>query len=177
VVFQTNRYSVPYLYASQRLSLKIYPDQLCLFHHEKLIAAHARSYDRRQNIAHPDHAKELVAQRKKARDQTLLLAFLSLGPQAQEYGRQLQHKRLNAPHHIQKIVALSEVYGPDKVARALQDALHFEAIGCEYVAHILQQRERPAATPGPLHLTHRQDLLDLEIAAPDLSLYETKQNP
>jgi transposase len=177
VVFQTNRYSVPYLYASQRLSLKIYPDQLCLFHHEKLIAAHARSYDRRQNIAHPDHAKELVAQRKKARDQTLLLAFLSLGPQAEEYGRQLQHKRLNAPHHIQKIVALSEIYGPDQVARALQDALHFEAIGCEYVAHILQQRERPAATPGPLHLTHRQDLLDLDLAPPDLSLYEPKQNP
>lgn len=175
VVFQTNRYSVPHLYASQRLTLKIYPDQLFLFHQEKLIAAHARSYDRRQNIAHPDHAQELVAQRKKARDQTLLLAFLSLCPEAEMYCRQLQEKRLNAPHHIQKIVALSEIYGPDKVAHALQDALRFEAIGCEYIANILQQREHTPATPGALHLTHRQDLLDLEIPTPDLSLYETKQ--
>jgi len=176
VPFQANRYSVPYLYASQQLTLKIYPDQLLFFHNEKLIATHVRSYDRRQNVANPDHTKELLAQRKQARDQTLLLAFLSLCPQAELYCRKLQEKRLNAPHHIQKIVALSEIHGPDPIARALQDALLFEAIGCEYIANILQQRQHPAATPGALHLTHRQDLLDLEIPAPDLSPYENKQN-
>ncbi len=57
VAFQTNRYSVPYLYASQKLTLKIYPDQLLFFHNEKLIATHPRSYDRRQNVANPDHTK------------------------------------------------------------------------------------------------------------------------
>jgi len=176
VPFQANRYSVPYLYASQQLTLKIYPDQLLFFHNEKLIATHVRSYDRRQNVANPDHTKELLAQRKQAREQTLLLAFLSLCPQAELYCRKLQEKRLNAPHHIQKIVALSEIHGPDPIARALQDALLFEAIGCEYIANILQQRQHPAATPGALHLTHRQDLLDLEIPAPDLSPYENKQN-
>jgi hypothetical protein len=176
VVFQANRYSVPYLYASRKLTLKIYPDQLLFFHHEKLIATHARSYDRRQNLANPDHTKELLAQRKQARDQTLLQAFLSLCPQAELYCRKLQEKRLNAPHHIQKIVALSEIYGPDKVARAIQDAILFAAIGCEYIANILGQREHPTAIPGALHLTRRQDLLDLEIAAPDLSPYEDKQN-
>ena len=178
VPFQANRYSVPYLYASQQLTLKIYPDQILFFHNEKLIATHVRSYDRRQNVANPDHTKELLAQRKQARDQTLLLAFLSLCPQAELYCRKLQEKRLNAPHHIQKIVALSEIHGPDPIARALQDALLFEAIGCEYIANILQQRQHSAATPGALHLTRRQDLLDLEIAAPDLSPYENKQkNP
>ena len=176
VVLQTNRYSVPYLYASQRLTLKIYPDKLLLFHNEKLIATHARCYDRRQNISNPDHTKELLVQRKQARDQTLLLAFLSLCPEAELYCRKLQEKRLNAPHHIQKIVALSEIYGPEKVARAIQDAILFEAIGCEYIANILQQRQHPATTPGPLHLTRRQDLLDLEIPAPDLNPYENKQN-
>ena len=68
-----------------------------------------------------------------------------MSPQAEAYARKLQEKRLNSPHHIQKIVALSEIYGPDKVDRALQDALTFEAYGCEYIANILEQRERPAA--------------------------------
>jgi hypothetical protein len=72
---------------------------------------------------------------------------------------------------------LSEIYGPDKVARAIQDALCFEAIGCEYIANILAQRQNPAASPGALHLTRRQDLLDLDIAAPDLTPYENKQKP
>jgi transposase len=176
ITFQSNRYSVPYLYASQRLTLKILPDQLLLFHNEKLVATHPRRYDRGQRISNPDHIKELQAQRQQARDQTLLLAFLNLCPDAQSYCRKLQEKRLNTPHHIQKIVALSEIYGPDKVAHAIQDALRFEAIGCEYIANILTQRENPSATPGALHLTRRQDLLDLEIAAPDLSAYDNKQN-
>jgi hypothetical protein len=72
-------------------------------------------------------------------------------------------------------VALSEIYGPDKLARAIEDALTFEAIGCEYVANILMQRERMSGPPGALHLTPRQDLLDLDVPAADLDLYERKQ--
>jgi transposase len=174
VVLDTNRYTVPYLYASQKLTLKIYPDQLLLYHHEKLIATHLRSYDHRQDIRNPDHIQELLVHRHRAREQTFLQAFLSLGPQADLYTRKLQEKRLNAPHHIQKIVALSQLYGPDKVARALDDALTFEAYGCEYIANILEQRERQPIVPSPLHLTRRQDLLELDLPQADLSLYETK---
>jgi transposase len=176
VVFDTNRYTVPHLYASQKLTLKLYPDQVLLFHNEKLIATHPRSYDRRQKIRNPDHIKELETQRKRARDQTVLLAFLALSPNAQAYARKLEEKRLNSRHHIQKIVALSEVYGADKVDRALQDALQFEAYGCEYIANILEQRARPTVQPGALHLTRRQDLMDLELPPADLTPYEPKSH-
>lgn len=175
VAFEANRYSVPYLYASQQLTLKVYPDRLLVYHNEKLIATHTRSYERRENLTNPDHIKELLTQRKAARDQTLLLTFLGLCPQAELYCVKLRQKRLNTPHHIQKIVALTEIYGPDKVARSIEDALRFEAIGCEYIANLLHQREHPPATPGALHLTHRQDLLDLDIAPADLAPYENKQ--
>jgi transposase len=174
VVFDTNRYTVPHLYASQKLTLKLYPDQVLLFHHEKLIATHVRSYDRRQKIRNPDHIKELETQRKRSRDQTVLLTFLGLSPQAEAYARKLEEKRLNSPHHIRQIVALSEIYGAAKVERALQDALSFEAFGCEYIANILEQWARPATPPGALHLTRRQDLLDLELPPADLTPYESK---
>jgi transposase len=174
VILDTNRYSVPHLYASQKLTLKLYPDQLLLFHHEKLIATHPRSYDRRQKVTNPDHTKELVTQRQRARNQTLLLTFLALSPHAEAYARKLEDKRLNTIHHIQKIVALSEIYGPEKVDRALQDALAFEAYGCEYIANLLEQRERPGGPPAALHLTRRQDLLDLELPPADLTRYDPK---
>jgi transposase len=174
VVFDTNRYTVPHLYASQQLTLKLYPDQVLLFHHEKLIATHVRSYDRRQKIRNPDHVKELESQRKRSRDQTLRLTFLSLSPQAEAYARKLEEKRLNSPHHIRQIVALSEIYGAEKVERALQDALSFEAFGCEYIANILEQRARPTTPPGALHLTRRQDLLDLDLPPADLTPYESQ---
>lgn len=177
VVLDTNRYSVPHLYASQKLTLKLYPDQLLLYHHETLIATHPRSYDRRQLIRNPDHIRDLVVNRSNARNQTLLLTFLALSPHAEPYARKLEDKRLNPRHHIQKIVALSEIYGPEKIHRALQDALSFQAIGCEYIANILEQRERLGAPPAALHLTRRQDLLDLDLPPADLTPYEPKSNP
>lgn len=177
VVLDTNRYSVPHLYASQKLTLKLYPDELLLYHHEKLIATHPRSYDRRQFVHNPDHLRDLVSHRRNARTQTLLLAFLALSSHAEPYVRKLEHKRLHAAHHIQKIVALSELYGPAKVDRALQDALAFEAIGAEYIANILEQRERLGGPPAALHLTRRQDLLDLDLPPADLTPYDPKPSP
>ena len=117
--FQGNRYSVPHLYASQKLTLKLEPERLYLFHHEKLVATHVRSYDRRQNITNPDHQKELIAQRQRSRQQTLLVTFLGLTPQAEVYCRSLQDKRLNAAHNIQKIGNYSGAYGPRAVIRGM----------------------------------------------------------
>jgi hypothetical protein len=54
------------------------------------------------------------------------------------------------------------------------DALAYDAYGCEYIANILEQRERPSPAPSPLHLTRRQDLLDLDLPLADLNLYEKK---
>ncbi|MEF8705500.1 MAG: hypothetical protein V5B07_03595 [Candidatus Accumulibacter sp. UW27] len=79
---------------------------------------------------------------------------------------------MNPRHHLRKIVALSEIHGVDAVDRAIQDGIAFAAYSCEYIANILEMRARDTPEPGVLHLTRRQDLLDLEIAAPDLSPYE-----
>ena len=39
----------------------------------------------------------------------------------------------------------------------------------------LEQRERPVTQPGALPLTRQQDLLELDLPAPDLSLYESEE--
>ena len=69
--------------------------------------------------------------RRQARNAKLLLSFYALCPRAQEYYRQLQDRRLNPRIHIAKIMALSEVYGPDKVARAIQAAFEFRAFSSD----------------------------------------------
>lgn len=172
VSYDTNRYSVPAEYASTILTLKVYQDRLCIYHREKLVARHPRCYDRYQDKENPDHPKALLAQRRNAREQKLLGRFLTLSPKAEAYYQALEQRRLNPQHHIQKIVALSEIYGPEAVARAMQDAFVFQAFSCEYIANLLESRKRLLPEPGALHLTRRQDLLDLELPEPDLSLYE-----
>jgi transposase len=172
ITLETNRYSVPAEYAGASLTLKTYPDRLSIYHKDKLIARHPRSYDRHRDFEDPDHPRELLAQRRKARDQKLFMRFLTLSAKAEDYYRELEKRRLNPRHHIQKIVALSEIYGTDPVARALEDALLFQAFSCEYIANLLEQRARLVPEPGALHLTRRQDLLEIEVDEPDLSIYQ-----
>jgi hypothetical protein len=119
----------------------------------------------------------LLAQRRRASDQRLLLRLLSLTPKAEAFYQALAERRLNVLHHVRKIVALSEIYGAERTARAIQDALEFGAFSCEYIANLLEQRQRQLPEAGALHLTRRQDLLDLELPEPNLGLYGSVGNP
>jgi hypothetical protein len=176
VTLDANRYSVPAEYAGARLTLKTYPDRLCVYSENQLIARHVRSYDRHQDFEDPDHPRQLLIQRKKARDQKIYMRFLTLSPKAEQYYNKLEQRRMNPKHHVQKIVALSEIYDPDAVARALEDAFTFQAFSCEYIANLLEQRSRCLPEPGALHLTRSEDLLDIDIEQPDLSIYERKSH-
>ena len=115
----------------------------------------------------------MLAQRHNAREQKLLGRFLALSPKAEDYYRALAERRLNPRHHVQKIVALSEIYGTEAVARAMEDAFAFQAFSCEYIANLLESRQRLLPEPAALQLTRRQDLLELEMPEPDLTLYES----
>jgi hypothetical protein len=171
VAVDGNRYSVPAEYAGAQLTLKTYPDRLCIYQQEKLIARHVRSYDRRRDIELPDHPKALLAQRRKAKDQKIFMRFLSLSDKADAYYRQLEQRRMNPLHHIRQIVALSEIYGDQSVQRAMEDAFVFQAFSCEYIANLLEQRTRNLPEPGALHLTRRQDLLEVTVEKPDMEIY------
>ena len=176
VALDSNRYSVPSEYAGALLTMKAYADRLCLYHDTRLIATHPRSYDRNQDFENPDHPRALLQQRRKAREQRLLMQFLTLSPKAEGYYQELAKRRMNPRHHIRHIVALSEIYGAEKIARAIEDAFTYQAFSCEYIANILEQRQRILPQPGALHVTRRQDLLELEIPEPNLSIYDTEHD-
>jgi hypothetical protein len=172
VPLDSNHYSVPAMHAGRRLTLKAYADRVCIYDADQLIARHARSHDRHQDIEDPNHAQQLLAQRKSAREQRLLVQFLALSPRTQAYREGLEAKRVNARVHLRKILALSEIHGKDVVARALDDGLALEAFSAEYIANILTARRRTSPEPAALQLTRRADLLELELPEPDLSIYD-----
>ncbi len=172
IALDTNHYSVPCAYAHRRLTVKAYPDRVCIYFDDQLIARHPRRYGRHEDIEDPDHAKGLIAQRSRAREQRLMMQFLALSPDAAAYFEGLDQRRFNARQHVRKILALAEIYPADAVARAISDGLAFEAFSAEYITNILEARARALPEPGPLQLTRRHDLLDIDIAPPDLNAYE-----
>lgn len=175
ILLDTNRYTVPAHFAGRRVTAKLYPDRVCIYFQDSLIARHNRSYDRRQDISEPDHEKQLLDQRKSAREQRLLSQFLALCQHAAAYYEGLSARRLDARSHLRKILALAQIYGNEAAARAIEDALSFNAFSSEYIAHLLQARTRSRTEPvSPLSLTRRADLLELDLPEPDLSVYEVK---
>ncbi len=173
IALDTNRYSVPAKYANQRVIVKAYPERVCIYAQDQLIARHVRCYDRYLDREDPDHPKALLEQRQRAREQRVMPRFLAISPKAQAYYEGLEARRFNARGHVRKIIALAEIYGDAACHRAIEDAIVFNAFSSEYIAHLLESRARlksPAASP--LSLTRRADLLDLELPEPDLSIYE-----
>ncbi len=174
VVLDTNKYSVPAEYASRRLTLRQYPDQVLIYHEHNLIATHPRSYQRRQDILIEDHQRALLAYKKNAKEQQALSRLLRLSPQAELFVQGLQNRNLRARHHILKVSALVDIYGEEALRRALEDAVELEAFHSEYILNLLEQRSRLIPEASPLHLTRNENLLNLELPEPDLSIYELK---
>ncbi len=177
ISLDTNRYSVPAEFANQPVTVKAYPERVCIYHRERLIARHVRSFDRHQDFEDPDHPKALLEQRQSAREQRLLSHFLALSIKAAAYYEGLVARRFNAREHARKILALAEIYGREACGRAIEDALVFNAFSSEYIAHLLESRARTKSRPSsPLSLTRRADLLELELPEPDLSIYEVSDH-
>src|SRR3981081_965625 len=133
ITLDTNQYSVPAAYAHRRLTVKAYPDRVCIYFDNQLIARHTRHYGRHEDIEEPDHAKGLIAQRGRAREQRLMIHFLALSGDAPAYYDGLEQRRLNARQHVRKILALAEIYPADAVARAITDRLSFQALPAQKV--------------------------------------------
>jgi hypothetical protein len=55
------------------------------------------------------------------------------------------------------------------VARAISDGLAFQAFSAEFITNILETSARALPESGSLQLTHRHDLLDIDLPPPDLN--------
>ncbi len=114
VSFEGNRYSVPARFAGRQVTVKVYPDRLCVYHAEELIARHARSFERHRDIEDPDHPKALVAQRRHARDAHVLKRFLALSAA----GGDVPRRSAGAPRPCPGACAQDRCAGGDPRRRA-----------------------------------------------------------
>lgn len=175
VTIDTNRYSVPLKYAGVLLTAQLSSDLVRLYAETTLVAEHVRRFGRRLDLENPDHVRELEAQKKTGARQRLLLRFLELTPAAGPYHRALAERRMNAGHHLHRIVELIPTYGAEAVGAAIASAHELGAYSSDYIVNLLEQRARRLPEPGPLHLTRAPEALELELPAPDLTPYNHDQ--
>ncbi|MBL0716549.1 MAG: IS21 family transposase [Desulfosarcina sp.] len=175
VHFEGNRYSVPALYASCNLQIKIYPAKLIFFFENKTIARHERSYDSNKDIVDDNHNKEFLKEKRKAKTQKELLEFFRISPDAEKYYHELIRVGRSPKIHIRKILALKEIYSTREVALAITDCLECKAVSSEFVQNLIEARRRILPKANPLHVTRNSDCLEIKINRPDLNLYSINQ--
>jgi transposase len=172
VTVDCNRYSVPSSAASRKVQICRYADRIVIRTCEgQMLADHPRNFGRCQEVVNPDHERALVLSMRHARDQRRLTSFLSLGTAAVSYLEGLRERRPAWRNHVDRINALAEIHGRDTLARALADAREHAAFSAEYIHNILEAKARVIPEPGPLHVTRRADLLELELPEPNLNIY------
>lgn len=175
VMFETNRYSVPFLLAGKDLTLAATPHQVEIFNPTGTsVATHTRCYERHRIIEDPAHCEGLLADRKKARATKRVEAFLATAPECADYLKGLVQAELHVPAHLDKIAELAHRYGKAEVMSAVLRALSFKAFGAHYIERIIHQARaaRDMRDTPPIELTKKPEWSRLAVEQTDLSLYD-----
>jgi transposase len=175
VMFETNRYSAPFLFARKDLTLAATTHEVEIFDAAgRSVATHVRCYERYRVLENPAHCEGLLAERKKGRATKRVEAFLALAPECSDYLQGLVHAELHVPSHLDKITDLIHRYGKAEVGSAVLRALGFKAFGAHYIERIVHQTRaaRDMKDPAPIELTKRPEWNHLAVEQTDLSLYD-----
>jgi hypothetical protein len=154
--FETNRYSVPYAYVADILTLKATEHEVCVYSPElDLIAHHERSpAGARLAVKDPAHhaSRTMRYGLEPVRD-----AFLALGEGAQGFLDGLQDLR-NAGFHARSILTLKQRFHTEDIHRALMHASRYHAFDAQAVERILAAQAQPRTLESIRNETARQQL-------------------
>jgi len=150
VKFETNRYSVPFAYASRALTLKADDQFVSVYDKEQIVAQHKRAQEKHQLVEDPRHYKGMLCAKPNALYLKYRDALFALGNTAKRYFEAMSKTELHLPHQVKKIMALAELYGKTELLAAIEHALKYRAFGHEYLANIILANRRKRSSPQPL---------------------------
>lgn len=150
VRFDTSRYSVPSVYASRTLTLKVDDQFVSIYDKEQLLAHHQRARENNQLVEDPSHRKGLLQSKPHATFFKHRDALMSLGDTAKRYFEAMCRTEINIPHQVKKIIALVDLYGKTEVLSAMDHAMQYGAFGHEYLSNIILSNRRRRSSPHPL---------------------------
>ena len=174
IEFDANRYSVPPHLVRQTVTIRADGREVRILHQGKVVAQHARSYQRRQLIVLPDHRLAALTMSRRSRSTALEQAFDALGPEAREFHLGLKRQPVKTGVHLRRLLGLARVYGSTEVLSAIAKALEFAAYDAAYVENLLLAERRRRQLPTPtLPTPQRRELIDdIELEPADPAVYD-----
>lgn len=152
VRFDRNDYSVPPTFTRRTLSVVASPSEVRVLDGTQLVTRHPRSYDKGEQIEHPEHIAELVAFKHQARHHRGQDRLAHAAPNSRELLTQAAERGDKLGAITAALLRLLERYGAVELEAAIAEAL---------------KRGVPHPNAVRLELERRRDLRD---AAPPLAV-------
>lgn len=174
VVYETNRYSVPWTLVGMTVTLRVSANQIKIYYHERMVTAHPRSYRKAVVFTNEKHREGLLERKPgAAKDGWQLAAVKNIGPKMVEYCDLLRSGHRSLRGELGRILALSTVYGDHAVHAACQDLLTRGVLGVDALELTLKSLHHPSQNelkPEPINFSNYK--LNRVVPVVDLRRYD-----
>ena len=171
VRYDTNDYSAPVSYAHHQTTIKASVRFIEVYHLDKLIAKHRRSWDRECQIFDPMHYLELLERKPGALDHARPLEDWQLPACFDTYRRLLETHRDNGTKEYIQILLLLNKYSITQIAKAITKALNYRIYCYDAILQFLLTTEDYAFTA--FSLAGRKHLRGVTVNKTEVAAYSS----
>jgi transposase len=171
VRFDDNSYTVPPWTIGRHLTLKADQHTVTLFHQQKQVACHHRSWERKQRIEIPAHQEQVKKLHRKLWQDRDIALLSSLGQEAADYLLNLAEAGQPIKKNCARLLLLKDQYSVAPLMDAIRKAMAHKAYGADYIENILYQNHKPQKQHLPVKLKN-EALNQLRLSEPLLSDYD-----
>ena len=171
--FDLNDYSVPHDRTQRTLVVLAELDTVRIADGNDIVATHARSWDRGQQIENAAHLERLVEEKRRARHHRGLDRLAKAAPSSQAFLRIVAEQGQNLGSTTSRLLQLLDTVGPGELEEALVEALERDTIHVGAVRQITDRRRSQRGLPPPVSIpVARGEHGDLVVTPHALSTYD-----
>jgi len=171
VHFDDNSYTAPPWTIGRRLTLKADQTTVTLYHRQKQVAAHHRSWERKKRIELPAHQEQVKKLHHKLWQDRDIALLSSLGQETIDYLAALADARQPIKKNVVRLLQLKDQYAAVSLIGAIRKAMAHKAYGADYVENILRQEKTPPKQRLPVKLKN-DELNNIRLPEPSLADYD-----
>jgi transposase len=170
--FDTNRYSVPSAFGHRTLTLVANDQVVRLLDGQTEVARHPRSFARRGLWEDPAHRKELLDQRRAARQLKGRDRLCATAPDFPALLERWATHQGSLAIRVTRAIKLLDLYGEALFARAVSELVQSGLHDPGALAIACDRLRRQAGHPVPLDLTLPDHIVDRDVIPHDLETYD-----
>lgn len=148
--FDLNDYSVPHTRVRRTLVLYATAETVRVTDGDDVIAVHARSWSRGEQIEDPRHIAALIEHKRAAREHRGMDRLHAAAPSSSAFFIRVAEYGGNLGGMTSGLLRLLDAYGADDLERALNEAVVHGTAHLNAVRHILDHRRHELGQPPPI---------------------------